>query len=239
MKILITGGSGDIGSSIINKIKLKWKDATICEVNRGETNTTTYKCDLTNIKEVEELCNKIKSTTFDVLINCAGWSTPIPFEKLNIDDINKRMNINYYAPLMLMKSVIPNMKNNNGGVIINISSVTAVTPVPDLHIYSAAKRALDSITISTAVEYSNNNIRINGIHPGSIDTNAAREGRLILGDLRNIKKEQYEENMKKINGYNRLLTPDEVANTVVFLMSDESSGITGQIVNVCGIMEVH
>ena len=239
MNIVITGGSGDMGKAIISEVKTRFPEATIYEINRNIDKNTDLKGDLSNLLDVYNVSEKLKKLQIDVFINCAGWSEPVPFEDLTIKQINDRVNINFYSPLLFMQAVLPNMKKRHKGVVINISSVTAVTPVPNLHIYSASKRALDSITVSLALEYSKYGIKINGIRPGSVKTRAASLGRSKLGELKGLSDDMYEKEMSRENGYDRLLDPSEVAKMVVFLTSDDSGGINGQIINVCGTMEVH
>ena len=238
MKILLTGSTQGIGKAIFDRLCNKHEVYTI---NRRSSNCNEYICDLSDIDAVNNLCNEISNESWDVLINNAGGSFPCEFEKLTPNDIQDRINLNFIAPLLIMQAVLPKMKSNGFGRIINISSVTSKSPVPYLHVYGAAKSALDSLTKSLSLYYSNMNICINSICPGSVNTDSSIIGRNEISRLRFSEEaiEEYQNNMIAENGLGRMLKPNEIADMVEFLLSSAGECITGQTINVCGNMEMN
>lgn len=239
MNILITGTTQGIGRELTDRLRAN-RTHKVYTVNRREvTDEYNIVCDLSKIKQVDELCKRIGRLQIDVLINNAGGSFPKAFGDLTSDDIVERMNLNYVAPVLLMKAVIPHMLEQRYGQIINISSVTAKTPVPFLHIYGAAKAALDNTMRSTAVYYSNSGIRINNICPGSVNTYNAVINRGIISNLHGKGSCEYQDEMEESNGLGRMIQPEEIVDVIMFMLSDASSAVNGQSINVCGTMEVH
>lgn len=237
MRILLTGTTQGIGKVLEDRLSIKHQ---IITVNRREyRSSNNIICDLSDLEQVELLCQKIKKLKIDALINNAGGSTPISFEELSTHDITKRMNLNFVAPVMIMQAVIPYMKKQGSGRIINISSTTAKTPVPYIHIYGAAKAALDNIVKSTALYYAETGILINSILPGAVRTDTANENRQILSKLHGDEKESYQNTLESATGLGRMVEPEEIADIVEFLLSEKSRCIYGQTINTCGIMEVH
>lgn len=235
MKILLTGSTRGIGKAIYDALK---DEHDVWVIDRHEVRRG-YCCDLSKLDSVTALCETIKDEKFDAVINNAGGSYPIAFEKLTLEDVVERMNLNFLSPVLIMQAVLPGMKDRKFGKIINISSVTAKTPVPYLHVYSAAKSALDSMTRSLAVYYADCNVCINSILPGSVDTQSSVEGRKVISELRGCSDEEYQDAMISNNGLGRLVRTDEVAQMVVYLLSDGGNCITGQRFNLCGNMEMN
>lgn len=238
MKILLTGSTQGIGEAIYNTLKIK-HDITV--INRRSCSDKEIICDLSDIEAVKQLCCRIASEEWDVLINNAGGSFPIKFECLSVEDIHRIMDLNFTAPVMLMQAVLPHMENKRFGRIINISSVTAKSPVPYLHIYSAAKSALNSLTQSLSLYYAEKNICINSICPGSVRTQSSIEGRQEISRLKNEESDlnNYQEEMIHTNGIGHLLEPTDIANFVEYLLSDGGNCIMGQTINICGNMELN
>lgn len=238
MKILLTGSSQGIGKAIYEKLITEHEVYTINRCDCGDNN---FLCDLSDIAAVTALCKDIGKENWDVLINNAGGSFPCAFENLTASDVQNRLNLNFVAPVLLMQVVLPKMKENGFGRVINISSVTAKSPVPYIHIYGAAKSALNSMTKSLSLYYMDSNICINSICPGSVDTITSVEGRKEISRLRfgNELAEVYQDNMVANNGIGRMLQPIEIANMVEFLLSSSANCITGQTINVCGNMEMN
>lgn len=236
MKILITGSTQGIGKQIYDDLK---ENNEVFTINRKKLGENNFVCDLTNLQEVENLCKQLKKHDFDVLINNAGGSYPKRFEDLSVEDIVDRVNLNFISPLLIIQSVIENMKTKKFGRIINISSVTAKTPVPYLHIYSSAKSALNSLSESLAKYYTGMNITINSICPGAVATNSSIEGRKVISKLKNMQLDDYQANMVNSTGLGRLLSTNEISNFVQYLISDKGTCFNGQSFNVCGLMEVN
>ena len=236
MKILITGSSQGIGKKIFEDLK---EQNEVYTINRTDTGKNNFICDLSNLQEVQHLCNQLRNYHFDVLINNAGGSYPKKFEDLTVEDITKRINLNFISPLLIIQSVVEKMKINKFGRIINISSVAAKTPVPYLHIYSSAKSALNSLTKSLAKCYKNLNITINSICPGAVETNSSIEGRKVISKFNNMEMDEYQLSMINSTGLGRLLDCSEISNFVQFLISDKGSCFNGQSFNICGLMEVN
>lgn len=235
MKLLITGTTRGIGKSIYDILK---KEHDVYTVNR-HPDTSTYNCDLSDLDAVEKLCEDIRKEEFDIIINNAGGSFPVPFESLSRNDIIERINLNFIAPVLIMQAVLPGMKQRGYGRIINISSVTAKTPVPYLHIYGAAKSALDSLTKSLSIYYSGCNICINSICPGCVETESSVEGRLEISRLRGESAELYQKKLIGLTGLNRMLMPEEISDLVKFLLCPSGDCISGQVINICGTMEIN
>lgn len=237
MRILLTGTTQGIGRTIEQRLVLEHDVFTVNRRSCSSKNNLI--CDLTDLKQVELLCEKIKGMEFDALINNAGGSSPIPFEKLTTQDIIERVNLNFIAPVMIMQAVLPIMKQKGAGRIINISSTTSKTPVPYIHIYGAAKAALDNFMRSAAIYYAETGVLINSVCPGAVQTDTATENRKILSKLNGNESETYQNNLVSATGLGRLIAPEDIANIIEFLLSEKSRCIFGQAINTCGIMEVH
>ena len=153
-----------------------------------------------------------------VLVNNAGIVFYCPTENLEEADYRRVIDINQVSVFLGMKSVLPSMKRAGGGSIINISSGAGIIGVPNALGYSASKFAVRGMTKSAAIEFAPFNIRVNSIHPGLIRTpiNAITpENKALL------------EGYAKQTPAGRMGEPDEVANVVLMLASDESRFSTG------------
>ena len=237
-RVLITGTTQGIGHAIIQLLKEQYY---VIGINRrsDEHVDENIICDLSNIEEVQKVVEKIKEKKIEILINNAGGSVPCKFLKLSMNSIIYDINLNFVTPMLLMQAVIPNMICNGYGKIVNISSISAKAPTPYLHTYSAAKRALDSLTISCAKEYGDKNITINSICPGAVETIMSVEGRKKISYYKDMEQSDYQEGMIKGTGLGRMVNAKEVAMLVEFLISDKAEAISGQTINICGTLETN
>lgn len=155
----------------------------------------------------------------NVLVNNAGIIGPTaPLEAVTAAQFRQVIDVNLLSVFFGMKWVLPAMQRAGGGSIVNISSVAGIVTSPMTSAYTASKFAVRGITKSAALEYSQYGIRVNSVHPGYTDT------LMISGQ---IPVEQAEEFKKACAPLGRLGKPEEIANMVLFLASDESSYATG------------
>lgn len=128
------------------------------------------------------------------------------------------LNVNLRHQFFLTQYLVPAMKNAGGGSIINMGSITWRIPATGLPIYTTCKAAVLGLTRTHAREFGKDNIRVNSVMPGSIATE--RQIREVLTD-------EYKQQTLDAQALKRVLTPDEVARTILFLASDDASAITG------------
>lgn len=159
----------------------------------------------------------------DVLINNAGVMQDALIGMISDNLIEKTFQVNVYAPIKLLQFAAKLMMRQKSGSIINISSIVGVNGNKGQTVYSSSKGAIISLTKTAAKELASYNIRVNALAPGMIDTDMFRS---IGEDKQKLRIENIE--------MGRIGTPVDVANACVFLASDMSSYITGQILGVDG-----
>lgn len=151
----------------------------------------------------------------DVLVNNAGISGRIGIMDHNLDDWNRVIDINLWGQVVGMREVSPLMTRSGGGSIVNISSIAGLTGY-HAAAYTASKWGLRGVTKVAAMEFVDAGIRVNSVHPGTIDTPM----------IASATDEQVANNLR-VTPMNRAGTSQEIANVVLFLGSDESSFMTG------------
>ncbi|MEE2880735.1 MAG: SDR family oxidoreductase, partial [Chloroflexota bacterium] len=155
----------------------------------------------------------------DILVNNAGILIRKGIEDTTIEDWETIMDINAKGTFLGIKSAIPAMRQSGGGSIINISSTAGLVASPSGSAsYTATKGAVRLLTKSTAIQYANEGIRCNSVHPGPIDTDMIQDS---ITD-----PDKLTERMKLVP-LGRFGTPEEVAFGVLYLASDEASFVTG------------
>ena len=157
------------------------------------------------------------------LVNNAGIYQPAALMETDDALWQRHIQINQYGCFLGMKAVVPAMERSGGGSIVNISSVAGLHGSPGSFAYAATKWALRGMTKSAAIDLGDRKIRVNSVHPGPIDTDM----------IAFRTPEQREERMKQVPMH-RYGTPEEVAQLVAFLLSDESSYITGAEIAIDG-----
>ena len=225
--VLVTGASSGIGKAIA--IECSKMGAQVVITGRNEQRLQeTYKlleglqpayivADLTKKEDIETLVNQIDS--LNGLVNCAGLTIPKPFKFLQEEDIQQVMTVNFNAPLLLTQLLVKKKKLQKTSSIVFISSIsgTKVSYIGN-SIYSASKGAINGICKGLALELASQQIRVNTVVPGMVETNIVSGGE--------VTQEQMEADKQKYP-LKRYGKPEEVAYAVVYLLSDASSWVTG------------
>ncbi len=212
-RVLLTGGSRGIGKAIYEELR---NDFDVVAPLRQEL-------DLSSFASIDAFF-KNKGMEFDILINNAGINIIKPIDEINDEDMQKINMINLQAPLKLIQNLSNNMKKNNFGKIVNISSIWGLRSKEKRTLYSGTKFGIIGQTKALSREFGEFNILINAICPGFTATD------LTMQSLN-------EKELKDIEGQiplQRLAKPSEIAKAVKFLVSEENTYITGQTLVVDG-----
>jgi NAD(P)-dependent dehydrogenase (short-subunit alcohol dehydrogenase family) len=157
----------------------------------------------------------------DVLVNNAGTLLRKDSHTVTVEELDRLWMVNVRSALLLTAAVLPAMAARRAGSIVSISSISGLRGAPRRSIYAATKAALDGMTRAIAMEYGPQGIRANSIAPGVVETVMWKE---------NLAKPGVEEAVLDLIPTRRLSTPEEVADVVVFLASDASRAITGEVI---------
>ena len=162
---------------------------------------------------------------FDILINNAGDYVYSPVEKTTDEDITRLIKLNVEAPYKLIKLAVPYMKKQHWGRIVNIGSISGIVGEANASLYSMTKSSFTGFSKALALELAQENITVNTINPGWVETELAQEA-VEKSDF------SYDEEIEMIP-QKRFICPDEIANLVKYMVSDEAKGMTGQSVSLC------
>jgi meso-butanediol dehydrogenase/(S,S)-butanediol dehydrogenase/diacetyl reductase len=168
----------------------------------------------------------------DVMVNNAGVAELAPLHEVSLESWNRVIAVTLTGTFLGMKHVIPLMRRQGGGVIVNTASISGTAGDYGLSSYNAAKAGVINLTRSAAIENAKHGIRVNCVCPGAINTRAPE----ILGrDL----ADEVRRRQAAAHPVGRLGEPEEIANAVLFLASDESSFITGEAIVADGGLTAH
>jgi len=187
-------------------------------------NITALKLDVTDVKSVEKALQSIES--IDVLINNAGYGLVSTVEEVTEEEMFAQFNVNVFAILRVCKVVIPKMRKQNYGVIINISSFLGKIGLPLFTLYNASKYAVEGITDSLRYELKDFNIRVHSIMPGFFNTNFAKKN-LVLNQQTFSKNSPYKELVSHlapviVDQINHGNSTDEVATRILEIIENEN-----------------
>tara|TARA_Y100000590_G_C15623894_1_gene978623 strand:- start:288 stop:1043 length:756 start_codon:yes stop_codon:yes gene_type:complete len=236
--IIITGAGSGIGKkiaedlirsgAIVAAIGKNIKKLESIEIEDSR-NLYNFQCDVSKEEEVEKLFNEIKkiSTPYG-LVNCAGVNpSRNKITETKIEDWDQTISTNLKGTFNCIKNAVELMKLENEGSIINISSIAGITALEERAAYSASKAGIVGLTRSTAIDFSSFNIRVNCVCPGYVNTP------LVSSYLENLEADK-KKNLIDAHLLGRLGSVIDISNAVQFLLSKESSWITGVILPVDG-----
>lgn len=171
--VIVTGGNSGIGKQ--TALALKKSGCIVYDFSRREINTEGIKhisVDVTDEEKVTQAVKEVFETEnrIDIVINCAGFGISGAVEFTNLADAKLQFDVNFFGMVNVNKAVIPYMRDNSGGRIVNISSVAAVAHIPFQTYYSASKAAIESYTCALANELKSFEISVTAIQPGDICT---------------------------------------------------------------------
>ncbi|MBI4726815.1 3-oxoacyl-[acyl-carrier-protein] reductase [candidate division TA06 bacterium] len=234
---IVTGSAQGIGKAIALALAQAGANIVVSDVNLEEAEKTAkeiealgrkaiaLKCNVADAAEVTELVKKSQETfsTLDILVNNAGVTRDNLMMRMDEKDWDLVLDINLKGAFLLTKAVTRIMMKQRCGRIVNMSSVIGVMGNAGQSNYAASKGGLIAFTKSTAKEFASRNITCNAIAPGFIET--AMTAKL---------SDEVKENYKKGIPLGRMGSVDDVANAVLFLVSEQSTYITGQVLHVDG-----
>ena len=238
--VIITGGSRGIGKAIAEKFAKNGANIAFTCIKMSEDSLAlaknlenfgvkakAYESDASDFESAIKLAENVFNDfgSIDVLVNNAGITKDNLLLRMSEEDFNDVMKVNMNSVFNNTKAVLRQMLKQKNGSIINLSSVVGVKGNAGQSNYSSSKAAIIGFTKSVALELGSRNIRCNAIAPGFIETEMTRA----------LQQDQINEWAESIP-LKRSGKAEDVANTSLFLASDLSSYITGQVMNVCGGM---
>ncbi|MBR6408148.1 MAG: SDR family oxidoreductase [Clostridia bacterium] len=170
---VITGGSRGIGAAAAKLFREKgYRVFELSRSGQSRDGITHIDVDITNDGRVKEAFDGIikQCQAIDVLVNNAGYGISGAVETTDIDAAKRQLDVNYFGMLRCIKQAVPNMRENGGGHIVNVSSVAGVLPVPYQSLYSASKSAVNALTLTLANEVKRFNIKVCAVMPGDTAT---------------------------------------------------------------------
>ena len=239
---IVTGGSSGIGRATaavalakqgvkvtVAARRAKEGEETVHLVKEAGSEGIFVKTDVANEDDVRALVEKTVKTydRLDYAFNNAGIGEPMtPLVEQTSNVFDQIMNVNVKGVWLSMKYEIPQMIRTGGGAIVNMSSGAGVIGYPQMPIYIASKHAVLGLTKSAALEYAKSGIRINAVAPGGVETDMLKQ---VAED-----NKQFVETLRSMHPIGRIADPEEIANAVVWLLSDKASFVLGHTLIVDG-----
>jgi 7-alpha-hydroxysteroid dehydrogenase len=234
---LVTGAGAGIGRAIAEMFASAGAAVVVSDLDRDMAETVAraitdgsgkavgVACDVTREEDlraaVQAACDRFGLLT--ILVNNAGGGGPKPFD-MPMKDFRWAYELNVFAPFRLTQLAVPHMEAAGGGAVLNISSMSAENKNQRMASYSSSKAAISHLTRNIAFDLGPRNIRVNGIAPGAIRTDA----------LAKVLTPEVERRMLTHTPLKRLGEPADIANAALFLCSPAAAWISGQILTVSG-----
>lgn len=231
---VVTGGGSGIGRAISRRFADEGAMVHLLELNTVAAEevateirsvggrVAVYACDVSVQSVVQEVVSGIGR--IDILVNNAGVAHVGTVESTTEEDFDRIMRINVKGAYNVLHEVVPVMKQQGGGVILNVASIAASVGITDRFAYSTSKGAVSAMTLSVARDYLHYNIRCNSISPARVHTPFV-DG-FIAKNYPGREAEMFEK-LSKSQPIGRMAQPDEVASLALYLCSDEAGFITG------------
>lgn len=246
--VIITGASRGIGKAIATRLAAEGYalllvartatalDELALELASQGAKVATCACDITE----ETSGARVRDAALDAfgppwgLVNNAGMAESAALAKTDELLLRRHFELNVYAPIRIMRSVVPRMVEHGGGRVVNICSTAALAGYPYVTAYAASKHALLGATRSLAREYAGKSVTFNAVCPGYVRTEVFEETIKNIAQRTGLDEVQAEEKLKRLSPQSRIFESTEVANAVQFLLGDDSYGINGQALSVDG-----
>lgn len=237
---LVTGGATGIGLAITKSLRSAGARVTIASRNIERVKAvaaeldgvTGVQLDVTDADDISAVFEQ--AGPVDILVNNAGIALAAPFEKTSLQQWSKIMAVNLTGVFLCTQAVLASMRERNEGRIINIASTAGLKGAPYISAYAASKHGLIGMTQSLALEFATTGITANCVCPGFTDTQMVDDA---VTNITSKTGRSGEEALAKLVQYNpqkRLITPEEVADTVLWLCQNSSRSITGQSIVIGG-----
>lgn len=229
---IVTGGSSGIGAATVARLASEGATVMVADI-KPPADALFHDCDVTDAAAVEAM---VKATVerfgrLDILINNAGIGYLAETEELPLDAWDKLFAINVNAVFYACRVAIPAMRASGGGAIVNVASISGLVGDYGFGAYSASKGAVINFTRTLALDGAHDNIRVNAICPGAIAQTAMGVG----SHGSDADKREWTDRIP----LGRYGTPDEMANVIAFLASDEASYVTGAVMVADGGVTAH
>ena len=242
--IVITGGGRGIGAAIADSLSAAGAKITIMGRNmqvledKAKTLNDCFavQCDVTDELSVIAAISaaKDKFGTIDILVNNAGAANSLPFKKTDRAHLQKMLDVNLIGPYLCIQAVLQEMIDKKSGRIINIASTAALKGYDYVTAYCAAKHGVLGLTRSLALEMATKGVTVNAVCPGFTDTDIARNAIKNIMEKTGRTEDEAIGELTVHNPQKRLIQPEEVAATVLWLCSESATSITGQAIAVAG-----
>ncbi len=239
-RAIVTGGARGIGRAIVRQFVAEGADVAVFDVafpedfdafaeemrSQGST-IVAKKVDITKSDSVDAACDEIAAELggIDILINNAGITRDKLMLRMSEEDWDIVMTVNLKGAFLMTRAVFRHMMRARKGKIVNISSVVGVMGNAGQANYSASKAGMIGLTKSSAKEFAGRNINVNAVAPGYVET-----------DMTHVLSDEQRNAFLSVIPLKRGCSPEEIADTVIFLASEKSDYITGQVINVDGGM---
>jgi NAD(P)-dependent dehydrogenase (short-subunit alcohol dehydrogenase family) len=225
-RVLVTGGGSGIGAGIVEAFAHQGSKVVffdICEAESqelaGQTGATFQRVDLTDISATQAAIRRLadEGGAFDVLVNNAANDDRHSIEEVTEAYWDNRLNVNLKHHFFCAQAVIPGMKANGAGAIVNLGSISWHLALPDLVLYQTAKAAIEGMTRAMARDLGPDNIRVSCVVPGNVRTPRQLKWYTPEGEAEIV-------NAQCLKGR---LFPEDVAAMILFLASDDARLVTG------------
>ncbi len=239
---LVTGASKGIGAGIANALASAGAavvvnyasdragaEAVVNAITKAKGRAVAAQANVSKAADVARMFAEVTRAfgTLDILVNNAGVYATMPLEAMTEEEFHREFNINVLGPMLVIRESLKHF-GPDGGSIINIGSAASRLHPPRYSVYTASKAALDAVTGVLAKELAPRKIRVNSVNPGATFSEGARAAGLLgVGS-------DFEKHSLALTPLGRIGTPADIAKVVVFLASDDSGWLTGEIILASG-----
>jgi acetoin reductase-like protein len=251
--VIVTGSATGIGRAIAMRLAKDGADLFLADINldgiekltdeirSGGSQCYAVKVDVINRRDVQQMVDRCLEhyDKIDVAINNAGVSSMAPVVDLTEEDWDYNMDINAKGVFLCCQAQVRTMIHQGHGKIINTASMAAKRGIPLLAHYTASKWAVVGFSKSLALEAAKYGITVNCVCPGFVETGMQAREIAWEAKLRNMTPEQVRQEYIDLTPLGRLEQPEDVANLVSFLASEDSDFMTGQAINITGGIEMN